>query len=202
MHWRLVLAIGAILSASQVAHAQSEASASSPETATTELPPVDATRLVKARKVIDLAFPVERRDALFNGMQDTLVGQLREVYLAQLKNSPGAKAIVERHLNAMLISVKALTRKHIPDMMDGMAHAYAREFSLSELDSIEAFVSTDAGQRYMTRGSSLLADPWVAAANKRLFEAAQPIQETAIGKLRDELLEYLKQHPPAPSSGI
>lgn len=162
---------------------------------------IQPERLAEARRTVDLAFPPDEREAMFVAAQSSVVEQEREVFLAKLKNDPGALAIVNRHVDAQLAEIRKLTLAHIPTMMEAIAHAYAREFSVEELRAISAFAASPAGHRYITRSTALLADPDVAEANKQLFRAAQPIIEQSSKSLLVELTAWFAKHPPKPSTG-
>ena len=126
---------------------------------------------------------------------------MRTVQFAKFANDPGAKAILDRSLDAYLVKAKALTRSYVPGLIDAIAHAYAREFSNEELDAMGAFFISPAGKHYMSRSMAVLNDRDVAAANRRLFESVQPlIAEMRDGLMRD-LTTYFAHHPPKASKG-
>lgn len=159
----------------------------------------DPAALATAREIIRLGYPEERRLAMFSGVLDTLVGQMKSAVMSQLDNDPGAKAIVEHSVDRTLQSSKGVLAKHIPAFMDAYAQAYSREFTPAELDEILAFVKTPAGAHFFSRSPSMMADPAVAAANTAYMRELEPL----IGQMREqmlkELMAYLAAHPPKPS---
>lgn len=162
---------------------------------------IDGVALEHARKVVDVVFPPEGREALFLGSQKAIVNQLRTVELAKFQNDPEGLAILDRNLDAFMARAQGITRDHIPDMIDGIAHAYAREFTSAELDSIAAFVGTPAGHHFTSRSTAILGDPDVVAANRRLFLAVQPLQAELQATLTRELAQHFADHPPKPAHG-
>lgn len=157
---------------------------------------VDPTRLALARDVIATGFPPEKREALFFAAVDGLIAQMRKVMFAELNNDPGAAAIVNRKVDEFLGKSKGVMVAHIPALMDGMAQAYAREFTVEELTQYRAFAATPGGQHFFLRSSAIISDPAFAAANESYMRELQPL----IGKMRDELtaemIAYFKVHPP------
>ena len=163
--------------------------------------PVDPAALATAREIIRIGFPEDRRAAMFGNATDALSTQMRATMMRDLDNNPGAKAIVDRHLDAYLAKGKLVLAAHIPALMDAFAVAYAHEFSRAELADLLAFVRTPTGVHFLTRSASLLSDPAVAAANSAYLRELQPL----IGRMRDEMLAelvpYLAAHPSAPAHG-
>jgi hypothetical protein len=52
---------------------------------------------------------------------------------------------------------------NLPGMLDAMARAYARRFTLSQLTDIATFFGTPSGQVYLAQAPTIMSDPDVAA---------------------------------------
>ena len=162
--------------------------------------PVDPQALAIAREIIRVGFPQEKRLALFSGVADAMVSQMKTVLFARFDNDPAARVIVERALAKYVVTAKSVLAQHIPAFMDAYAQGYAREFSPAELEQILAFVKTPAGAHFVLRGSAIISDPAFAAANQDYIRELQPVIETMRDNLTRELTEYYRQHSPKPSA--
>lgn len=161
-------------------------------------PEPDPAALALARDVIELAFPPERRAAMFARVTEAMVTQSREAVRGMTSGSldEGAQPILDRFLRRMLDEANRSVVANSAPLFAAMARAYARQFTLDELTQIRAFVATPAGAKYIQRSADLLADPDVAQANmeytRRFMASIQPLRE----QLQRELTEYLQRHPP------
>jgi len=158
---------------------------------------VNPAALTLAREIIALGYPVEARATMFSGALDAVMGQMREARDSGFGDDPAIKEIVDRHIRASETEMKALVQQHLPGLLDAIAIAYAREFSLKELQELRAFVGTPTGQRFFARSAALMQDPAVAAANQALmrdaFVQVQPMRKA----LEEELLDYFSKNPEA-----
>lgn len=164
------------------------------------LPQLDPARLALAREIIAAGFPQDKREGLFFGAVDAMLAQMRKVMFAELGNDPGAVTIINRKLERFIGTSKGVLAAHIPALMDGMAKAYAREFSAEELAQYHAFVATPAGQHFFLRSSAIIGDPAFAAANESYMRDLQPLIAQMRDELTAEMVEYFKAHPPKGSS--
>lgn len=162
--------------------------------------PIDPERLALARDIIATGFPTDQREALFFGAVDTLISQMRKVTMAQIRNDAGAAAIIDRKLDTFIAEGKIVLCAHIPALMDGMAHGYARTFTRAELLDLKAFVNTPTGQRFFLRSPQIMRDPDFAAQNEAYLRDLQPQIGRMQAELAREMLEYMAAHPPKPSS--
>lgn len=181
----------AVMPAARPAYAQDTAAASD----------VDPARLAIASDIVAIAFPVETREGIFNGAMDAMLSQMRGTMFASLKNDPGAEHIVSSHVDRFVAKGKTILKGHIPAMMDALAEAYSREFSVSELTELRAFASTPAGRHFLQRSSAVLSDPSFRAANENYMRDLQPQIEKMQTELVEELAVYFKDHQPQAASG-
>jgi len=87
-----------------------------------------------------------------------------------------------------------------PEMVEAMASAYAKRFSLAELTEVEAFVATPTGARFFQAGTQILNDPAVAEWQRKLFAKAQAREEAELRRLIDELTPLMEKHDAQPSN--
>ncbi|MDE2403481.1 MAG: DUF2059 domain-containing protein [Sphingomonadales bacterium] len=161
----------------------------------------DARALALAREIVRVGYPEDKRETLFGAAADAMLKQMREVMLAKLNNDPAAKAIIEDSIARFVVLGKGVMTRHIPAFMEGYAHAYAREFTPAELETILAFVRTPAGSHFFLRASSILSDPTFVQANAAYLRELQPLIDDMRESLTKRLLEYYQAHPPRASVG-
>ncbi|HEU0098431.1 MAG TPA: DUF2059 domain-containing protein [Allosphingosinicella sp.] len=184
-----------LLAAMALAGAAAPCAARQPaEAAAAEL---DPRRLELAGRIVDIAFPPERRRELLLGAVDAMTAQLR----AAAANSgrtpdPGVDRIVERYMKRSRAVGEKAIGEHVDSLFGSYARGYARAFTADELAAILAFVRTPAGAKYVRRSPELLSDPDVARANSAylatVMAAVQPLQ----AELRRELTEYFAKSRP------
>jgi hypothetical protein len=150
--------------------------------------------LALAREIIAKGFPVESRRAMFDGVMANMMQQMRSAQ-GPMSEDPGVDAILDRHLGRMRARMLLVTDKHSDAMFDAFAVAYARNFPIEELRVIRDFASTTAGQHYISRSSSLLSDPAVAAANQAYMSDVMAVIPEVQKPLVDELKAYHAKHP-------
>ncbi|MGV3510685.1 MAG: DUF2059 domain-containing protein [Novosphingobium sp.] len=162
---------------------------------------LDPAKVEVARQIIATGYPVDKREAIFSNAIDAMLVQMRSTMLSSLKNDPGAEKLVNTKVDSFIGESKTILNGHIPALMDAMAQAYSREFSLAELAELKAFASTPTGQHFFLRNSAVLSDPSFRAANEAYMRELMP----TIDKMREaiirDLTAYFAKHPPKPSSG-
>ena len=115
--------------------------------------------------------------------------------MAQKLSDPGLKAIIEDYIQEAMKRQRPVLQKHLPDMLEGMATAYAREFSLAELKDIHSFAQTRAGNHYLTKSMALVGDPAVAKANTAMITEMHTVTNAMLPELKEKVIAYLKAHP-------
>jgi hypothetical protein len=125
--------------------------------------------LAVAHQILDTAFPPAKRMQMFGSMIDSLTEQMKSaVPSSQFSNDKDFQALLDRSQARMFAELKAATQDAIPDYFEAMARAYARDFSLDDLDAILAFAKTPTGQHFFERSTQILKDPDVQAASQRM----------------------------------
>jgi hypothetical protein len=167
----------------------------------TSATPLDPETLALAQQVVDLAFPPERRRAMYARIIDAMLSQSRTAAFAALGRTPdaGEAQIFDRYFERVRTETDRVLTQNSPGLFAAFARGYARGFTRDELLQIRAFVATPAGAKYVQRSADLLSDPDVAAANTaymtRAFSSLQPLE----AELRQELLDYHRRQQAAPA---
>jgi hypothetical protein len=160
--------------------------------------PVEPERLAIAQEVVALAFPPERRQAMFMRVADSMMAQFRQATFGPTGGppDPGPEAIFQRLVDRVRAQIERSTAEASPELFGAFARAYARMFTRDELVQIRAFVATPAGAKFVARSAELISDPDVARANTafmtRYLAAIKPVQEDFMR----ELAQYYEKHPP------
>ena len=186
MNRLLITVAGALLAASTAAGAAAQAA---PATAD------DSAKLAEAHAIIAIMFPPAQREAMMDKLLTTITAQMRAPMTAYLSQDPGLKKILDDFMGEIEAKERPLLFKHLPEMMDANALAYAHEFSLPELKDIHAFAETPSGHHYLTRTNALLSDPAVAKVNKELVTEARELPQSMMPELKEKIVAYVKAHP-------
>jgi hypothetical protein len=146
----------------------------------------DATRLAAAQALIARIMPPERIDAMVDQTIRPMMANLRQAMASApemqqaFASDPKAKGALDGFIDSELERSVALTKEWMPAMLDAMARAYARRFTLVQLREIDAFFMTPAGKAYAEQGSTIMADPDVLAAQRTMMtKAMDGIQQRA-----------------------
>jgi hypothetical protein len=192
---RLPILLATALAAAAASLAVADPAAAAP--APVASAPVEADRLAIAQEVVALAFPVERRRALFARVTDALLAQVRTAALGSTPEpvDPGVQAILDRYFVRLRAEADRLNALAAPELFEAFARAYARMFTRDELVQIRAFVATPAGAKYVQRSADLLSDPDVARANTAHIERTMRAMEPAKDAFLRELKDYLEKRP-------
>ena len=148
-----------------------------------------ATRHALAVRIVALAFPKDQRMAMFTGMIDAMSSQMTPPI--DKVDDPQLRAITEKHLGIMRGAIMADLQANAGGLFDAIAEAYARGFSLQELQDIERFVATPSGAAYVQRSPQLLTDPAVAAWNTAYFQRIMAMVESRKGALIEDLSAHM-----------
>ncbi len=174
----LLAAIGLLLAAGIAPPSAAQDAAPAPSPAVAEPAPA---HLAIAREIVDLSMPPANRRAMMEQMSDTMFAQMRDGLLrsTEAQSDPATQRVFDRYLERYRILSNEFSNDSMPGMVEAVARAYARQFSLDDLRQIRAFISSPAGMRYFRQAPQLLSDPDVAEANRaylaRLFTALQPM---------------------------
>lgn len=132
--------------------------------------PVDPASLERAREILTLAFPPEKREQMYATLMNTIVGQARKTMEGtEPSKDKDFEAVLDRSTQRMFDELQQILNAHIPDYFESMAKAYARSFSSDELNELLAFAKTPTGQHFFARSTTLVQDPDVQAASARMM---------------------------------
>ncbi|MBN9787315.1 hypothetical protein DMP17_01725 [Pseudonocardia sp. TMWB2A] len=173
-----ILALPLLLAASPLAAQQVQpvADAPAPTAPVANNPAPD--RLAAATRLMDTTYPVGERDAYFEQLARPLMDNLVQGLTAdpefqtQLEQTAGAKPLFDRFVaDVKQLAIDSM-RETMPETMTAMTNAYARLFSVEELDGMTRFFATPVGRAYLARLPDVMRDPEVAAAQQKSMTAS------------------------------
>ncbi len=163
-------------------------------------------RMVKARTIVERTMPAEQREQLFRQMLD---GMMANMVSGMMQGDPKLAKILESNANAAKILAEFLERQKTlslndlretgPAMIEAIASAYAKRFTLAELAEVEAFVVTPTGARFLQTGMQIFNDPAIAEWQRQLFARTQARNGHEMRRLMEELTPILEKQDAQPS---
>ena len=163
-------------------------------------------RMEKARTIVERTMPAEQRDQMFGQVIDSMMTNMiagmmqgdADLAKSLESNTEAAKLLanfVERQKKLALEDLKETG----PEMVEAIASAYAKRFSLAELAEVEAFVATPTGARFFQTGTQIFSDPAIAEWQRKLFAKAQAREAAELRRLMEELTPLLEKQDAQPS---
>ncbi|OAN65841.1 DUF2059 domain-containing protein [Sphingomonas sp. TDK1] len=136
----------------------------------------EPARLAAATALIAKIMPPQRIDTLIDQMMRPMMDNLRNAMAqspqmqAAFAKDPKAKAMLDGFVSDELQHSMALTKASMPTMLDAMARAYARRFTVAQMRDVSAFFDTPSGKIYAEQAPTVMADPDVLAAQRAVME--------------------------------
>jgi hypothetical protein len=162
-------------------------------------------RMVKARYIVEQTMPASQRDQMFGQMLD---GFMANILSGMMKGDPKLKSLLDSNAEAAKIFANFIDRQKKlalddfrttgPEMIEALASAYSKRFSLAELSDVEAFASTPTGARFLQAGRQVFADPAIAEWQRRSVARSQARAATELRRLTDELTPILEKQNAQP----
>ena len=114
--------------------------------------------------------------ARMTGMEEDKLSELNQGSLKEVMAilDPSFKERTRSGMNAMMSEMGNLMATMEPDMRDGMAEAYANQFSTQELADLDLFFNTPTGIAFAAKSMTLQTDP---AFMKRMKALVPKIME-------------------------
>ena len=154
----------------------------------------DPARLAASQALLARILPPAQREAMIDQIVRPMMDNLRAsmVDSPMFKDSEGdprLTGILTKFLDDTLEESIATTKESLPAMFDAMARAYARRFTLDELAAIGAFFDTPAGQAYVAKAPTIMADPDILAAQRAMMTKAMANMQTRLAALSAKVAE-------------
>jgi hypothetical protein len=153
----------------------------------------DPSRVVVARRLMDQIMPPATRDqmmrSMMGAMSQNMVGALRQnaQLTTSLEKLPGAQAVFDRFLQRQMeVGTQDLVA-NLPTMLDAMAKAYARRFTLVQLKEMGVFFATPTGQAYLMQAPTIMSDPDVGVWMNQLMTRSMQRLPEQMAKLKADI---------------
>ena len=184
--WKSALAALALIAAPASAAAQPANPVSQP----------GATELAAAHRLMEALLPKEQRDLMMeqmmSSMMTNLIGGIRQGLGVDAQVSRAVvEPVLDRFVERQKTQALAQLKTDMPDMIDAMSRAYARRFSVSQLDEMHAFFGSPTGQRYVMESVNIMADPDLAEWQRNSMAKSMEKLPEELKLLQKELEEAL-----------
>jgi len=167
------------------------AQAATPAPAATEA--VDPARLAAAKRALEALMPPEKRAAMFDTMLGPMMANIQESVFSSpsikdsLDRDPKVMAALQQFIGKQQERTGQLLRATLPDMFAAMERAYARRFTVDQLNEVAAFFTTPTGRFYMDQSMTIMSDPDVLAWQRGLMQQAMAHTEQDMKALQAEI---------------
>lgn len=179
---------GLILLAAQVA-----TPAAAPAPVAAQAAAVDPARLKAAQALVDQVMPPAQREAMMRAIVTPMLGNMRQAMMANpdfakmAASDPRVSEAVQHFAEKMIADSMADVGRDMPKLMDAMAIAYARQFSVQQLDEVRAFYMSPTGRAFMSRLPEIMADPAVVQAQGAMMRAQMERMPARVKELTAEI---------------
>lgn len=153
-------------------------SATHAQTAPSAATAPDPARLAVAKLLIERFMPADRRDAMIEQMVRPIMDNARQAMFSgplfeSIKaEDPKLQATIDDFMNQEFEHSIATTKAAMSALADAMARAYARRFTIEQLQALQAFFETPAGRAYVEQAPTLMSDPDILAVQRTMMTEA------------------------------
>lgn len=179
----------------------------------TPAPPIDPVRLAAAEKLVVRIMPPGIFDRVFDQMyepmMEQLAGSMDQLPMAKLAEAIGVsveetKAVGDTRLGEMMAiydtawrerqrrttramgeGMRGVMAKVEPAMRAAYARAYAREFTVAELDDLSRYFATPVGAHYAAKALELGASPEITGAMGEMVPAVMEAMPDILKKVKE-----------------
>jgi len=175
-----------------------------PVSAQTAPPPVtapDPARLAAAQALIERIMPADKRDAMVEQMVRPMLDNAREamsnapMFADMARDNPKLASAMNGFMNEEFERSIATTKAAMPAMLDAMARAYARRFTLEQMRDVDDFFQTPSGRAYIETAPTIMSDPDVQAAQRAMMNQTMAGMQERMAKLVETLRAEAKKQP-------
>ncbi|QNQ09632.1 DUF2059 domain-containing protein [Sphingomonas alpina] len=189
----LVVLLASAVSAPLAAQTTPAPTAPAPAPAPAQATPVDPARLTVARALMDQIMPSATRDQMMRSMMAAMMQNMTRSFAqnaelaAAMDKQPGARAVFDRFMERQMARSTEELIANLPGMLDAMARAYARRFTLAQLNDMATFFATPTGQVYLAQAPTIMADPDVGVWMNGLMTRSMQRMPDEVAKLKAEI---------------
>lgn len=154
----------------------------------------DPVRLEAANRLLAVMMPPARRQTLVNTLLAVSNANIAKgmnanpAFARAMSDDPRVKPIFLRFIRNQEAALREQLSANMPDMMTAMQRAYARRFSVAQMDEIRTFFASPTGQIYMDQGANIMADPDVAGWQQKMIAQQMAKMPEATRALAAEIM--------------
>ena len=154
---------------------------------------LDPHNLASARLLVDLIMPPAQRESMANDMVVAMMKNLIDGIMQDPKlrsafaEHPKMEAVFEQFIDRQRAKALTSMRKSLPDMIVAMSRAYARQFTVQQLDDMQVFFASPTGQVYASKSAKIMSDPDVAEWQRNSMQESMATLPAEMDLLMAEL---------------
>ncbi|WP_294392497.1 DUF2059 domain-containing protein [uncultured Sphingomonas sp.] len=153
----------------------------------------EPARLAAAKRLVDVAMPPAQRDTMMRSVIQATLGNVQQAlqqnpdFAKASAGDPRVRQILSTFMDTQARTAADQVVASMPQLMAAMANAYARRFTVTQLNEVTAFYQTPTGQAFITQMATLMADPDVQTAQREMMTASLSNMKTAAAGLARQL---------------
>lgn len=149
------------------------------------------------RHLIDIVLPPAERAAVFARVTDAMMANMVR---GIIEGQAGGRAIADdsdlkNALNRFVERLRELAQRDLkmstPALIEAYARAYARRFTIADMEEIGTFFASAPGRKCRIESSSILSDPDVAGWQVQAIARAQARLPDELAKFKEEIASIL-----------
>lgn len=154
---------------------------------------VDPARLTAASTLVDVIMPPSERMAMLESVLKPMYANVRqsmlgnERFAALFQNNAEAMKALEAFMVRQESRSIGTLRQTLPEMVEAMKRAYARRFTVAQIDEMTAFFRTPTGQVYIRQAATIMTDPDMQAWQRQIMNASLRDIQNDVGGLVQQL---------------
>lgn len=159
---------------------------------------LDPARVTAARRLLDVVMPPAKREGMIDSMMKGMMANLSQAMLnspqmkAAFEADPRAGAIFQAFFQRQQANSLTMLKSNFPGMMEAMARAYARRFTVTQMGEMRTFFETPTGRIYIDQAATIVSDPDVAKWQRDLMGKSM----TRIPAEADAMMAEIRALPP------
>jgi hypothetical protein len=136
---------------------------------------VDPARLAIAQQVVEQVVPSSQREAMIESIVRPTMANIESAFgqSPELKtlfdNDPAMRGLFLKFITAEQERAIVVTKQSLPLLFEAMTRAYARHFSVEQLNDIKSFFETPSGRAYVAQSLTMMSDPDVQQAQRTMM---------------------------------
>ncbi|HJS09687.1 DUF2059 domain-containing protein [Sphingopyxis sp.] len=157
---------------------------------------VTADRLASAQRLMATLMPAEQRDAMVEQMITAMMANFTPGIKQRIEaegrlENPEVVKVFDRFIERQTRSAIDQLKAEMPKMIEAMSRAYARRFTVAQMNEMYAFFSTPTGGLYVTESMGIMSDPDISTWQRDAMTKSMEKLPEELKKLQEELQEVL-----------